>query len=99
MIAEEIASEYPQSTDKIKVIHNGFDPDRFNLQINEREQALKEKLGAPDANTLTFLCQWVEDERSQPCTRACLPNQSESECHLWVIGRGNQNHYTKQCND
>ncbi len=98
MVSKEIASEYPQSVDKIKVIHNGFTRDAF-FPINEKRRlVLKEETGA-DANTLHLLfCAngWKRKGLAHALSLVSRINQ-ESECCLWVIGRGDQESYTKLC--
>tara|TARA_B100002019_G_scaffold285194_1_gene293863 strand:+ start:539 stop:1618 length:1080 start_codon:yes stop_codon:yes gene_type:complete len=100
MIAEEISSEYPQRTAKIKVIHNGFDPNRFKFADKANRAALKAEVGAhPDAVNLLFCANgWARKGLSHTLKLVYRINL-ESECHLWVVGRGNQKHFTKQCNE
>ncbi len=98
MVSKEIASEYPQSLDKIKVIHNGFSPDSFFPVNEKRRLALKEEFGA-DANALHLLfCAngWKRKGLAHAISLVSRINQ-ESKCCLWVIGRGDQKPYSKLC--
>ena len=99
MVAEEIASEYPQCTKKIKVIHNGFDPNRFKFANETARAALKQEIGAiPDVIHLLFCANGWERKGLEHALKLVSRINQESPCHLWVVGRGNQNHYSKQCN-
>ena len=100
MIADEISIEYPQSTKKIKVIQNGFDSNRFQFADDTKRAALKNEIGATsDVLQLLFCANgWKRKGLNHTLELLSRINQ-KSQCHLWVIGCGNQNHYTKQCND
>ena len=74
MIAREISSEYPQVCKKIKVIHNGFDPNRFQFANEATRAELKEESGNPRGDALVLLCKWLGTKRSQSCSKAYFPN-------------------------
>ena len=100
MVAQEISSEYPQSTKKIKVIRNGFDPNRFKFANETARAALKQEIGAiPDVIHLLFCANGWERKGLEQALKLVSRINQESPCHLWVVGRGNQNHYSKQCNE
>jgi UDP-glucose:(heptosyl)LPS alpha-1,3-glucosyltransferase len=100
MVANEISAEYPHSTKKIKVIHNGFDPNRFLFADETVRSALKEEFGAPpDAIHLLFCANgWERKGLSHALELVSRINQ-KSLCNLWIIGRGNQRYFTAQCHD
>ena len=100
MVAQEISSEYPQSTKKIKVIRNGFDPNRFQVADETARTALKEEFGAnPEAIHLLFCANGWERKGLSHALELVFRINQKSRGHLWVIGHGNQNHYTRQCHD
>jgi len=100
MVAQEISAEYPQCTQKIKVIHNGFDPNRFQFADEAKRAALKEEIGTmPNVLQLLFCANgWGRKGLEYTLELVSRINQ-ESRCYLWVLGRGNQRHFTAQCND
>jgi UDP-glucose:(heptosyl)LPS alpha-1,3-glucosyltransferase len=100
MIAREISSEYPQCAKKIKVIHNGFDPNRFQFANEATRAELKEESGAiPEAMHLFFCANGWERKGLSHTLKLISQINQKSRCHLWVVGRGNQRHFTKQCYD
>ena len=100
MVAQEISSEYPQSTKKIKVIHNGFDPDRFQVANETLRAALKEEFEAnPETIHLLFCANGWERKGLSHALELVFRINQKSRCHLWVIGRGNQRYFTTQCHD
>ena len=100
MVAEEIAAEYPESIKKIKIIHNGFDPDRFVFANESTRSALKKThCETPEAMQLLFCANgWERKGLAHTLELVSRINQLSS-CHLWVVGQGTQNHYLKKCNE
>ena len=99
MVADEISSEYPSTSNKIRVIHNGFANDRFCFANENSKLALRLEYGLfPEVLHVLFCANGWERKGLKHSIEMVAEINQILKCHLWVIGRGNKKHYEKLCN-
>lgn len=93
MVAAELTRFYPQHAGKIRVIENGFDPNRFFVD----EEITREKENGAGERRLCFAGNgW--DRKGLDRTIQLLSVLS-SEWKLWVLGKGNESKFRQMADD
>jgi UDP-glucose:(heptosyl)LPS alpha-1,3-glucosyltransferase len=85
MVADELKDYYPEYHDKIRVICNGFDPERFSV-LNEKEKNEQSGLNKGEQRRICFAGNgW---ERKGLSTAIELLSKLKSDWRLSVLGKG-----------
>ena len=96
LVADEVQSEYQISPGKLKVIHNGYSTGRYFHVDEARKKTMKIKYGLSDSGiNLLFCANGWKRKGLIDCLRLLKEINSETPCHLWVIGKGDPTIYTK----
>ena len=87
MVADEISSEYPSTSNKIRVIHNGFANDRFCFANENSKLALRLEYGlSPEVLHVLFCANGWERKGLKHSIEMVAEINQILKCHLWVIG-------------
>jgi len=96
LVADEIQSEYQISPSKLKVIHNGYSPNRYFHVDETKKETMKIKYGLSDSGiNLLFCANGWKRKGLYHCLKLLKEIDSATPYNLWVIGKGNPAIYTK----
>jgi len=99
LVADEVRDEYKLPTERIKVINNGFDSNRFRHIIKTDRMKLRGKHNLHDSCLHLLFCAngWERKGLSHVIKLAEKLN-ARIPCHLWIAGRGDHAHYSNLAN-
>ena len=96
MVKEEIIRHYQVEPDRLTVIYNGLDHQRFQPLAEPERSALRSRLGAPaDAPIILFAGSGFERKGLAFLVEA-LGSLKNQDSVLWVVGKGNPAPYQRQ---
>ena len=93
MVMMQLIDHYPEQVDKIEVIYNGYDPERFKPSQVSRD-TLKEKLGLPLGRPMALFCggDWKRKGLNEAIRLVALGKTilktAAASPYLVVIGKG-----------
>jgi UDP-glucose:(heptosyl)LPS alpha-1,3-glucosyltransferase len=94
-VREEVIRHYGVDPDKIRVIFNGLDRERFHPLEPEAQAGLHRRLGAPaDRKIVLFVGSGFERKGLAYLFQA-FGSLTDSEAHLWVVGKGRETLYRR----
>lgn len=97
MVREEILSRFKIRADRIHTIYNGVDLDRFHPASREGAGKELRARGGVEARTpvVLFVGSGFERKGLEPLIQALA--RSDSQAHLWVVGKGKTRRYEGLC--
>ena len=96
LVANETQSEYQISPSKLKVIHNGYSPNRYFHVDETKKKTMKIKYGLSDSGiNLLFCANGWKRKGLYHCLRLLKEIDSATPYNLWVIGKGDPAIYTE----
>jgi len=94
-VRQEIMRHYQVDPNKIKVIYNGLDHDRFKPWPDESRQALLRQLGAPDAAKIVLFVGSGFGRKGLAYLFEAFGGLTDKEAILWVVGKGSPAPYLR----
>jgi len=87
-LKEYIVSEFSYPTDKIKVMYNAVDTDRFEPVSEKEKQALKEKLGFTTQNLIVIVPRRLVEKNGAIYAVRAMKNLKNSDLRMVIAGDG-----------
>lgn len=88
MVREDIARRFPAITDKLHVIHNGIDLERFHPGLRaEHRTRLRAELGVPDDVPVVLYVGSGFSRKGVPQLLAAMERPELTGAELWVVGK------------
>jgi len=97
MVMQQILDNYDVTTEKLKVIYNGYDTNIYHPLNTESRESLRQKLGIHN-NSLNFLFAgsgWDRKGLEWAIRLQAELKNSGKESFLWIAGKGNQIKYKR----
>lgn len=86
MVKDDIAARFGVGEDKLTVIHNGVDLEKFHPRLREGRTAVRAELGTP-ADAPVFLYAGSGFERKGVARLLQAMTGAPPNCHAWIAGR------------
>jgi len=91
MVRKDIVGRFPQLEDRLHVIHNGVDLERFHpgLRTQHRE-ALRASLGVPEERRVLLYVGSGFERKGVPALIEAMSHPALADAELWIVGRDKQ---------
>lgn len=89
----EITAHYGLDPEKIKVIYNGLEHQKFRPLAAEETAALRTRLGGPEAAPVVLFVGSGFARKGLAYLLEAFAGLSDRECLLWVVGKGSIGRY------
>lgn len=97
MVKDDIASRFGVATEKLHVIYNGVDLERFHpRQRAEQGRRLREKTGVDEATPVILHVGSGYERKGLPTLLRALAAMRRDDARLWVVGRDKQEALLRQ---
>jgi UDP-glucose:(heptosyl)LPS alpha-1,3-glucosyltransferase len=94
-VQEEVVRHYKVAPDRIRVIYNGLDRERFKpLAAGERAE-LRRRLEAPDNGEIILFVGSGFERKGLSYLLQAFSGLKDKHCHLWVVGKGRADPYRR----
>jgi len=101
MVRRDIEQYYPQHADKAQVIRNGYDPKRFGMPANDRNQ-IRQDLGIDSDGPMILFCGsgWKRKGLGEALRFTALAGEraGRAKPFLVVVGKGDSQAFKKEQN-
>ncbi len=94
---EQVAQQFDVPTDKVDVIYNGINPEKFEFEWTEEERdAWRSKLATPDEKIVMFVGRFVREKGIQVLLNAAnVVLAEEPNTKFLIVGGGNREQLEK----
>jgi UDP-glucose:(heptosyl)LPS alpha-1,3-glucosyltransferase len=87
-VREEIIRLYGVDTERIRVIYNGLDRERFHPLDPSATAALRRRLGAPENSPVVLFVGSGFERKGLPYLLQAFGSLKDKAAQLWVVGKG-----------
>jgi len=88
-VQEEIIRLYGVDPERLRVIYNGLDRQRFHPLDPGPAAALRQRLGAPEHGPVVLFLGSGFERKGLPYLFRAFASLKDKAAHLWVVGKGN----------
>ncbi|MEN3110591.1 glycosyltransferase family 4 protein [Uliginosibacterium paludis] len=91
MVRDDIARRHPRLADRLHVIHNGTDLERFHPGLREQHRAtLRASLGVPESRPVLLHVGSGFERKGVPALIEAMAHPELAAAELWIVGRDRQ---------
>jgi UDP-glucose:(heptosyl)LPS alpha-1,3-glucosyltransferase len=87
-VREEVMGHYGVPAEKIRVIYNGLDREKFKPPGEDARAAIKSRLGVPEKDPVVLFVGSGFARKGLAYLMEAFNRVSNGQAHLWVVGKG-----------